>query len=69
MASSSSCIERSFSGATKLQQPQKAMMKAATLENIMCNNESSIRMFERVKNISVEMMEGIVKEINDLTVE
>ena len=69
MATSSSCIERSFSNATKLQQPQKSQMKAATLENIMCNNKSATELFERVKNIGFDTMEGIVKEINDLTVE
>ena len=35
----------------------------------MCNNKSATELFERVKNIGFDTMEGIVKEINDLTVE
>ena len=69
MATSSSCIERSFSNATKLQQPQKSMMKAVTLEKIVCNNQSAIGLFERVNSITDGMMEGMVKKITDLTVE
>ena len=45
------------------------MMKANTLEKIVCNNSSAIGLFDRVNRITDDMMEGIVKEINDLTVE